>query len=144
MAARHACINSHYLEFVEYVNACKQYISNDGVKYLKTRGGEKEFKVEIKNQKIEVVASVDTVRPYSLNRFLEYSVLGKNEDDLYAKPLFEDILSNLNLSAIKSMENEKNYKEQYFENEKILSENKNPPLNQILYGPPGTGKTYHR
>ena len=26
---------------------------------------------------------------------------------------------------------------------KILSENQNLSLNQILYGPPGTGKTYH-
>ncbi|EGK8090553.1 AAA domain-containing protein [Campylobacter lari] len=114
------------------------------IKYLKTRGGEKEFKVEIKNQKIEVIASVDTVRSYSLNRFLEYSVLSKNEDESsYAKPLFEDILSSSNLSAIKQSENERIYKEQYFENEKIPSENQNPPLNQILYGPPGTGKTYH-
>lgn len=113
------------------------------VKYLKTRGGEKEFKVEIKNQKIEVVTSVDTVRPYSLNRFLEYSVLSKNEDDSYAKPLFEDILSSSSLSAIMQSENEKIYKEQYFENEKTLSKNQNPLLNQILYGPPGTGKTYH-
>ncbi|EAK5889011.1 McrB family protein [Campylobacter lari] len=139
----HACIKSHYLKFVKYVNAYKNYVSKDMVKYLKTRGGEKEFKVEIKNQKIEVVTSVDTVRPYSLNRFLEYSVLSKNEDDSYAKPLFEDILSSSNLSAIKQSENERIYKEQYFENEKILSENQNPPLNQILYGPPGTGKTYH-
>ncbi|EAJ5701118.1 restriction endonuclease [Campylobacter lari] len=114
------------------------------VKYLKTRGSEKEFKVEIKNQKIEVIASVDTVRSYSLNRFLEYSVLSKNEDkSSYAKPLFEDILSSSNLSAIKQSENERIYKEQYFENKKIPSENQNPPLNQILYGPPGTGKTYH-
>lgn len=139
----HACIKSHYLEFVKYVNAYKNYVSKDMVKYLKTRGGEKEFKVEIKNQKIEVVTSVDTVRPYSLNRFLEYSVLSKNEDDSYAKPLFEDILSSSNLSAIKQSENERIYKEQYFENEKTPSENQNPPLNQILYGPPGTGKTYH-
>ncbi|EGK8105447.1 AAA domain-containing protein [Campylobacter lari] len=139
----HACIKSHYLKFVKYVNAYKNYVSKDMVKYLKTRGGEKEFKVEIKNQKIEVVTSVDTVRPYSLNRFLEYSVLSKNEDDSYAKPLFEDILSSSNLSAIKQSENERIYKEQYFENEKIPSENQNPPLNQILYGPPGTGKTYH-
>ncbi|MBT0820440.1 AAA family ATPase [Campylobacter lari] len=138
----HACIKSHYLEFVKYVNAYKNYVSKDMVKYLKTRGGEKEFKVEIKNQKIEVVTSVDTVRPYSLNRFLEYSVLSKNEDDSYAKPLFEDILSSSNLSAIKQSENEKFYKEQYFENEKTPSENQNPPLNQIFYGPPGTGKTY--
>ncbi|EAL5978240.1 AAA family ATPase, partial [Campylobacter coli] len=29
------------------------------------------------------------------------------------------------------------------ENEKMLSENQNLSLNQILYGPPGTGKTYH-
>ncbi|MCH3697916.1 AAA family ATPase [Campylobacter lari] len=139
----HACIKSHYLKFVKYVNAYKNYVSKDMVKYLKTREGEKEFKVEIKNQKIEVVTSVDTVRPYSLNRFLEYSVLSKNEDDSYAKPLFEDILSSSNLSAIKQSENERIYKEQYFENEKIPSENQNPPLNQILYGPPGTGKTYH-
>lgn len=139
----HACIKSHYLEFVKYVNAYKNYVSKDMVKYLKTRGGEKGFKVEIKNQKIEVVTSVDTVRPYSLNRFLEYSVLSKNEDDSYAKPLFEDILSSSNLSAIKQSENERIYKEQYFENEKTPSENQNPPLNQILYGPPGTGKTYH-
>lgn len=120
----HACIKSHYLKFVKYVNAYKNYVSKDMVKYLKTRGGEKEFKVEIKNQKIEVVTSVDTVRPYSLNRFLEYSVLSKNEDDSYAKPLFEDILSSSNLSAIKQSENERIYKEQYFENEKIPSENK--------------------
>ncbi|HEC1753936.1 TPA: AAA family ATPase [Campylobacter lari] len=139
----HACIKSHYLEFVKHINAYKNYVSKDMVKYLKTRGGEKEFKVEIKNQKIEVVTSVDTVRPYSLNRFLEYSVLSKNEDDSYAKPLFEDILSSSNLSAIKQSEDERIYKEQYFENEKIPSENQNPPLNQILYGPPGTGKTYH-
>ncbi|EAH7585163.1 AAA domain-containing protein [Campylobacter lari] len=140
----HACINSHYLKFVKYVNAYKNYVSKDMVKYLKTRGSEKEFKVEIKNQKIEVIASVDTVRSYSLNRFLEYSVLSKNEDkSSYAKPLFEDILSSSNLSAIKQSENERIYKEQYFENEKIPSENQNPPLNQILYGPPGTGKTYH-
>ncbi|EMC9373233.1 type IV methyl-directed restriction system, component McrB [Campylobacter lari subsp. concheus] len=140
----HACINSHYLKFVKYVNAYKNYVSKDMVKYLKTRGSEKEFKVEIKNQKIEVIASVDTVRSYSLNRFLEYSVLSKNEDkSSYAKPLFEDILSSSNLSAIKQSENERIYKEQYFENKKIPSENQNPPLNQILYGPPGTGKTYH-
>ncbi|MCV3381163.1 AAA family ATPase [Campylobacter sp. IFREMER_LSEM_CL2127] len=139
----HACINSHYLEFVKYVNAYKNYVSKDMVKYLKTRGGEKEFKVEIKNQKIEVITSADAVELYSLNRFLEYSVLSKNEDDLYAKPLFEDILSSSNLSAIKQSENEKFYKEQYFENEKLPNENQNLPLNQILYGPPGTGKTYH-
>ncbi|MPO19490.1 AAA family ATPase, partial [Campylobacter jejuni] len=102
------------------------------VKYLKTRGGEKEFKVEIKNQKIEIIASINNIRKYSSNRFLEYSVLGKNEVESYAKPLFEDILSNSNLSAIKQSENEK-----------ILIENQNIPLNQILYGPPGTGKTYH-
>ncbi|EAJ9583169.1 AAA family ATPase [Campylobacter coli] len=97
------------------------------VKYLKTRGGDKEFKVEIKNQKIEVIASVDNIiRTYSLERFLRYSVLGKiEEDSSYAKPLFEDILNNSNLSIIK------------------LSENQNLSLNQILYGPPGTGKTYH-
>lgn len=58
-------------------------------------------------------------------------------------PLFEDILNNSNLSIIKLSENEKIYKEQHFENEKILSENQNLSLNQILYGPPGTGKTYH-
>ncbi len=46
-------------------------------------------------------------------------------------------------TIIKLSENEKIYKEQYFENEKILSENQNLSLNQILYGPPGTGKTYH-
>ncbi|EAI2104821.1 AAA family ATPase [Campylobacter coli] len=115
------------------------------VKYLKTRGGDKEFKVEIKNQKIEVIASVDNIiRTYSLERFLRYSVLGKiEEDSSYAKPLFEDILNNSNLSIIKLSENEKIYKEQHFENEKILSENQNLSLNQILYGPPGTGKTYH-
>ncbi|EAI4298324.1 AAA family ATPase [Campylobacter lari] len=139
----HACIKSHYFEFVKYINAYKNYVSKDMVKYLKTRGGEKEFKVEIKNQTIEVITSVDTVRPYSLNRFLEYSVLSKNEDDSYAKPLFEDILSSSNLSVIKQSENERIYKEQYFENEKTPTENQNPPLNQILYGPPGTGKTYH-
>nr|WP_285904796.1 AAA family ATPase [Campylobacter jejuni] len=103
------------------------------VKYLKTRGGEKEFKVEIKNQKIEIIASINNIRKYSSNRFLEYSVLGKNEDESsYAKPLFEDILSSSNFSAIKQSENEK-----------ILIENQNIPLNQILYGPPGTGKTYY-
>lgn len=141
----HACINSHYLEFVKYVNAYKEYASKDMVKYLKTRGGDKEFKVEIKNQKIEVIASVDNIiRTYSLERFLRYSVLGKiEEDSSYAKPLFEDILNNSNLSIIKLSENEKIYKEQHFENEKILSENQNLSLNQILYGPPGTGKTYH-
>ncbi|EGD5460938.1 AAA family ATPase, partial [Campylobacter coli] len=139
------CINSHYLEFVKYVNAYKEYTSKDMVKYLKTRGGDKEFKVEIKNQKIEVIASVDNIiRTYSLERFLRYSVLGKiEEDSSYAKPLFEDILNNSNLSIIKLSENEKIYKEQHFENEKILSENQNLSLNQILYGPPGTGKTYH-
>ncbi|EGK7561756.1 AAA domain-containing protein, partial [Campylobacter coli] len=141
----HACINSHYLEFVKYVNAYKEYTSKDTVKYLKTRGGYKEFKVEIKNQKIEVIASVNNIiRTYSLERFLKYSVLGKiEEDSSYAKPLFEDILNNSNLSIIKLSENEKIYKEQHFENEKILSENQNLSLNQILYGPPGTGKTYH-
>ncbi|MCW1352636.1 AAA family ATPase [Campylobacter jejuni] len=141
----HACINSHYLEFVKYVNAYKEYTSKDMVKYLKTRGGDKEFKVEIKNQKIEVIVSVNNIiRTYSLERFLKYSVLGKiEEDSSYAKPLFEDILNNSNLSIIKLSENEKIYKEQYFENEKILSENQNLSLNQILYGPPGTGKTYH-
>ncbi|EAH4796045.1 AAA family ATPase [Campylobacter coli] len=141
----HACINSHYLEFVKYVNAYKEYTSKDMVKYLKTRGGDKEFKVEIKNQKIEVIASVDNIiRTYSLERFLRYSILGKiEEDSSYAKPLFEDILNNSNLSIIKLSENEKIYKEQHFENEKILSENQNLSLNQILYGPPGTGKTYH-
>lgn len=141
----HACINSHYLEFVKYVNAYKEYTSKDMVKYLKTRGGDKEFKVEIKNQKIEVIASVNNIiRTYSLERFLKYSVLGKiEEDSSYAKPLFEDILNNSNLSIIKLSENEKIYKEQYFENEKILSENQNLSLNQILYGPPGTGKTYY-
>ncbi|UYU14446.1 McrB family protein [Campylobacter coli] len=141
----HACIKSHYLEFVKYVNAYKNYVSKDMVKYLKTRGGDKEFKVEIKNQKIEVIASVDNIiRTYSLERFLRYSVLGKiEEDSSYAKPLFEDILNNSNLSIIKLSENEKIYKEQHFENEKILSENQNLSLNQILYGPPGTGKTYH-
>ncbi|EAK4522675.1 AAA family ATPase, partial [Campylobacter coli] len=73
-----------------------------------------------------------------------YSVLGKiEEDSSYAKPLFEDILNNSNLSIIKLSENEKIYKEQHFENEKILSENQNLSLNQILYGSPGTGKTYH-
>ncbi|HIC9256667.1 TPA: McrB family protein [Campylobacter jejuni] len=128
----HACIKSHYLEFVKYVNAYKNYVSKDMVKYLKTRGGEKEFKVEIKNQKIEIIASINNIRKYSSNRFLEYSVLGKNEVESYAKPLFEDILSNSNLSAIKQSENKK-----------ILIENQNIPLNQILYGPPGTGKTYH-
>ncbi|EPD2788312.1 McrB family protein [Campylobacter jejuni] len=128
----HACIKSHYLEFVKYVNAYKNYVSKDMVKYLKTRGGEKEFKVEIKNQKIEIIASINNIRKYSSNRFLEYSVLGKNEVESYAKPLFEDILSNSNLSAIKQSENEK-----------ILIENQNIPLNQILYGPLGTGKTYH-
>lgn len=128
----HACIKSHYLEFVKYVNAYKNYVSKDMVKYLKTRGGEKEFKVEIKNQKIEIIASINNIRKYSSNRFLEYSVLGKNEVESYAKPLFEDILSSSNLSAIKQSENEK-----------ILIENQNIPLNQILYGPPGTGKTYH-
>ncbi|ELQ9541402.1 AAA family ATPase [Campylobacter jejuni] len=128
----HACIKSHYLEFVKYVNAYKNYVSKDMVKYLKTRDGEKEFKVEIKNQKIEIIASINNIRKYSSNRFLEYSVLGKNEVESYAKPLFEDILSNSNLSAIKQSENEK-----------ILIENQNIPLNQILYGPPGTGKTYH-
>ncbi|ECK7828033.1 AAA family ATPase [Campylobacter jejuni] len=128
----HVCIKSHYLEFVKYVNAYKNYVSKDMVKYLKTRGGEKEFKVEIKNQKIEIIASINNIRKYSSNRFLEYSVLGKNEVESYAKPLFEDILSNSNLSAIKQSENEK-----------ILIENQNIPLNQILYGPPGTGKTYH-
>ncbi|EOH6693857.1 McrB family protein [Campylobacter jejuni] len=128
----HACIKSHYLEFVKYVNAYKNYVSKDMVKYLKTRGSEKEFKVEIKNQKIEIIASINNIRKYSSNRFLEYSVLGKNEVESYAKPLFEDILSNSNLSAIKQSENEK-----------ILIENQNIPLNQILYGPPGTGKTYH-
>lgn len=119
--------------------------SKDMVKYLKTRGGDKEFKVEIKNQKIEVIASVDNIiRTYSLERFLRYSVLGKiEEDSSYAKPLFEDILNNSNLSIIKLSENEKIYKEQHFENEKILSENQNLSLNQILYGSPGTGKTYH-
>lgn len=141
----HACINSHYLEFVKYVNAYKEYTSKDMVKYLKTRGGDKEFKVEIKNQKIEVIVSVNNIiRTYSLERFLKYSVLGKiEEDSSYAKPLFEDILNNSNLSIIKLSENEKIYKEQHFENEKILSENQNLSLNQILYGPPGTGKTYH-
>lgn len=141
----HACINSHYLEFVKYVNAYKEYTSKDMVKHLKTRGGDKEFKVEIKNQKIEVIPSVNNIiRTYSLERFLKYSVLGKiEEDSSYAKPLFEDILNNSNLSIIKLSENEKIYKEQHFENEKILSENQNLSLNQILYGPPGTGKTYH-
>lgn len=141
----HACIKSHYLEFVKYVNAYKNYVSKDMVKYLKTRGGEKEFKVEIKNQKIEVIASINNIiRIYSLDKFLKYSVLGNNEDESnYAKPLFEDILNSSNLSAIKQSENEKIYKEHYFENEKILIENQNILLNQILYGPPGTGKTYH-
>ncbi|MCV3553838.1 AAA family ATPase [Campylobacter sp. CNRCH_2013_0898h] len=139
----HACINSHYLEFVKYVNAYKNYVSKDMVKYLKTRGGEKEFKVEIKNQKIKVITSADAVGLYSLNRFLEYSVLSKNEDDLYAKPLFEDILSSSNLSVVKQSENEKFYKEHFLKMKKTPNENQNPPLNQILYGPPGTGKTYH-
>lgn len=141
----HACIKSHYLEFVKYVNAYKNYVSKDMVKYLKTRGGEKEFKVEIKNQKIEVIASINNIiRIYSLDKFLKYSVLGNNEDESnYAKPLFEDILNSSNLSVIKQSENEKIYKEHYFENEKILIENQNILLNQILYGPPGTGKTYH-
>lgn len=141
----HACIKSHYLEFVKYVNAYKNYVSKDMVKYLKTRGGEKEFKVEIKNQKIEVIASINNIiRIYSLDKFLKYSVLGNNEDESnYVKPLFEDILNSSNLSAIKQNENEKIYKEHYFENEKILIENQNILLNQILYGPPGTGKTYH-
>ncbi|EAK4009795.1 AAA family ATPase, partial [Campylobacter coli] len=91
------------------------------------------------------IASVDNIiRTYSLERFLRYSVLGKiEEDSSYAKPLFEDILNNSNLSIIKLSENEKIYKEQHFENEKILSENQNLSLNQILYGSPGTGKTYH-
>ncbi|MCW0185027.1 AAA family ATPase [Campylobacter lari] len=132
----HACINSHYLEFVKYVNAYKNYVSKDMVKYLKTRGGEKEFKVEIKNQKIKVITSADAVGLYSLNRFLEYSVLSKNEDDLYAKPLFGDILSSSNLSVVKQSENEKFYKEHFLKMKKT-------PINQILYGPPGTGKTYH-
>ena len=87
----HACINSHYLEFVEYVNTIKIMFQEI-----------KEFKVEIKNQ-----TSVDTVGLYPLNRFLEYSVLDKNEDDLYVKSLFEDILSNSNLSVIKSSKNGK-------------------------------------
>ncbi|MCV3457288.1 McrB family protein [Campylobacter sp. CNRCH_2016_0050h] len=139
----HACINSHYLEFVKYVNAYKNYVSKDMVKYLKTRGGEKEFKVEIKNQKIKVITSADAVGLYSLNRFLEYSVLSKNEDDLYAKPLFGDILSSSNLSVVKQSENEKFYKEHFLKMKKTPNENQNPPLNQILYGPPGTGKTYH-
>ncbi|MBX1886802.1 McrB family protein [Campylobacter peloridis] len=139
----HACINSHYLEFVKYVNAYKNYVSKDMVKYLKTRGGEREFKVEIKNQKIEIISSNDGIRTYSLNRFLEYSVINKNEDkSSYAKPLFDDILNSSNLSVIELSENEKFYEEHYFENEKVLIENQNPPLNQILYGPPGTGKTY--
>ncbi|EHN6902780.1 AAA family ATPase [Campylobacter jejuni] len=121
----HACIKSHYLEFVKYVNAYKNYLSKDMVKYLKTRGGEKEFKVEIKNQKMEIIASINNIRKYSLNRFLKYSVLGENEDESsYAKSLFEDILSSSNLSAIKQSE--------------PLNQ-----INQILYGPPGTGKTYH-
>ncbi|MBT0827276.1 AAA family ATPase [Campylobacter lari] len=139
----HACINSHYLEFVKYVNAYKNYVSKDMVKYLKTRGGEKEFKVEIKNQKIKVITSADAVGLYSLNRFLEYSVLSKNEDDLYAKPLFGDILSSSNLSVVKQSENEKFYKEHFLKMKKTPNENQNPSLNQILYGPPGTGKTYH-
>ncbi|WP_291950812.1 AAA family ATPase [Campylobacter sp.] len=52
-------------------------------------------------------------------------------------------LSKINNKEIRNDENEKIYKEQYFENEKAPSENQNLPLNQILYGPPGTGKTYH-
>lgn len=125
----HACINSHYLEFVKYVNAYKEYTSKDMVKYLKTRGGEKEFKVEVKNQKIKV----NDNRSYSLDKFLKYIELYKTyETSSYAKPLFEDILNNSNLSIIKLRENEK-----------MLSENQNLSLNQILYGPPGTGKTYH-
>ncbi|MCR8677026.1 AAA family ATPase [Campylobacter sp. S4:11] len=139
----HACIKSHYFGFVKYINAYKNYVSKDMVKYLKTRGGEKEFKVEIKNQKIEVITSADAVGLYSLNRFLEYSVLSKNEDDLYAKPLFGDILSSSNLSVVKQSENEKFYKEHFLKMKKTPNENQNPPLNQILYGPPGTGKTYH-
>lgn len=124
----HACINSHYLEFVKYVNAYKEYTSKDMVKYLKTRGGKKEFKVEVKNQKIKV-----NNRSYSLDKFLKYIELYKTyETSSYAKPLFEDILNNSNLSIIKLRENEK-----------MLSENQNLSLNQILYGPPGTGKTYH-
>ncbi|EAI2414657.1 restriction endonuclease [Campylobacter coli] len=99
------------------------------VKYLKTRGGEKEFKVEVKNQKIKV----NDNRSYSLDKFLKYIELYKTyETSSYAKPLFEDILNNSNLSIIKLRENEK-----------MLSENQNLSLNQILYGPPGTGKTYH-
>lgn len=118
----HACINSHYLEFVKYVNAYKEYTSKDMVKYLKTRGGEKEFKVEVKNQKIKV----NDNRSYSLDKFLKYIELYKTyETSSYTKPLFEDILNNSNLSIIE------------------LSENQNLSLNQILYGPPGTGKTYH-
>lgn len=125
----HACINSHYLEFVKYVNAYKEYTSKDMVKYLKTRGGKKEFKVEVKNQKIKV----NNNRSYSLDKFLKYIELYKTyETSSYAKPLFEDILNNSNLSIIKLRENEK-----------MLSENQNLSLNQILYGPPGTGKTYH-
>ncbi|HIF9959831.1 TPA: McrB family protein [Campylobacter coli] len=125
----HACINSHYLEFVKYVNAYKEYTSKDMVKYLKTRGGEKEFKVEVKNQKIKV----NNNRSYSLDKFLKYIELYKTyETSSYTKPLFEDILNNSNLSIIKLRENEK-----------MLSENQNLSLNQILYGPPGTGKTYH-
>ncbi|HEF2147159.1 TPA: AAA family ATPase [Campylobacter coli] len=125
----HACINSHYLEFVKYVNAYKEYTSKDMVKYLKTRGREKEFKVEVKNQKIKV----NNNRSYSLDKFLKYIELYKTyETSSYAKPLFEDILNNSNLSIIKLRENEK-----------MLSENQNLSLNQILYGPPGTGKTYH-
>ncbi len=117
----HACINSHYLEFVKYVNAYKEYTSKDMVKYLKTRGGEKEFKVEVKNQKIKV----NDNRSYSLDKFLKYIELYKTyETSSYTKPLFEDILNNSNLSIIE------------------LSENQNLSLNQILYGPPGTGKTY--
>ena len=68
--------------------------------------------------------------------------MDKNEDDLYAKSLFEDILSNSNLSVIKSSK-WKNLKSGILKMKKILSENQNLSLNQILYGPPGDWETYH-
>ncbi|WP_414016946.1 McrB family protein [Campylobacter armoricus] len=104
---------------------------------------------EDKDKKVKYKAKeeVDKYNVQSNNEAFDYKNLNDDIDKIIDK-IIENMqwFMKLPLDEIQDID-DKLFKNQNIENEnkieKIINENKNIPLNQILYGPPGTGKTYH-
>ncbi|MBF7041971.1 AAA family ATPase [Campylobacter volucris] len=104
---------------------------------------------ESEDNKINYIAKnkVDDYNTQFNNKTFDYKNLNDDIDKIIDK-IIENMqwFMKLPLDEIQDID-DKLFKNQNIENEnkieKIINENKNIPLNQILYGPPGTGKTYH-